>query len=98
VPAYLLANIDVTDPEGYKAYSAEVGPLIAAHGGRVLIRAGACDVVEGDWQPRRVVLIEFPSLDAARAFYHSPEYAPVKQIRLDNSTAEVTLIDGVAPS
>jgi len=95
VPGYLIANVDVTNPDGYRAYAEQVGDSIAAHGGRYLARAGATEVLEGDWQPHRLVILEFPTLDAARAFYRSAEYERVKPLRLANSRGQVVITAGL---
>ena len=96
MPAYLIANIEVTDPDGYRAYAERVGTTIAAHGGRYLARAGRCDVLEGDWQPGRLVILEFPSVEAAHTWYRSAEYEQVKPLRLANSRGQLVITDGLA--
>lgn len=95
MPAYLIADIDITDPVAYEAYKALVPASVAAHGGRFMIRGGAVEPKEGGWNPRRLTVIEFPSLDAARRFYDSPEYAPALAIRLESSNARLILADGL---
>jgi uncharacterized protein (DUF1330 family) len=97
MPAYLVAHIDVHDPAVFAEYRTRVEPIIEAFGGRYLIRGGALETLEGAEQQRRLVVIEFPSLDAARAFYHSPEYAPVLQLRLASAASEVVLVEGWRP-
>ena len=72
--AYLLVDCEVTDAERYERYKQLAPAAIAKFGGRYLARGGATDVLEGNWLPRRVVVLEFPSTDAARRFYDSPEY------------------------
>jgi uncharacterized protein (DUF1330 family) len=79
--AYLLANVDVSDAEAYKVYVERNTPLVQNHGGRFVVRGGRVDVLEGEWATHRVVLIEFPSGDAARAWYNSPEYQAIAPIR-----------------
>ena len=74
MPAYLIADIEVTDPVGYEEYKKRVPAIIAAHGGRYLARGGANEVLEGTWRPRRSAIIEFPSLASMKAFWESPEY------------------------
>jgi uncharacterized protein (DUF1330 family) len=91
---YLIANITVTDPEKFEEYRKAVPPLIAAHGGRYLIRGGKTEAVEGTDPFRRLVVLEFPSLAAAKAFYESPEYAPVLKLRLEASESQVVLVEG----
>jgi uncharacterized protein (DUF1330 family) len=91
---YLIANITVTDPAKFEEYRKAVPPLIAAHGGRYLIRGGKTEAVEGTDPFRRLVVLEFPSLAAAKAFYESPEYAPVLKLRLEASESQVVLVEG----
>lgn len=92
---YLIANINVTNPEGFKAYSAQVPALVAKHGGRYLVRGGNVDAKEGGDLFNRVVVIEFPNRAAANAFYGDPEYQPVLAIRLANAEGHLALISGV---
>jgi uncharacterized protein (DUF1330 family) len=96
VPAYVIANVDVRDPDTYEEYREAVPATIAEHGGRYLARGGATEVVEGDWEPKRLVIVEFPSLEAARAWVHSESYGPVKAIRHRTAETQLVLIDGVA--
>ena len=79
--AYVIADVEIADPESYKAYSARVPESIARHGGRFLARGGAVEHLEGDWQPQRLVVIEFPDLAAVRAWYDSEEYRELVPIR-----------------
>jgi uncharacterized protein (DUF1330 family) len=95
LPGYLILNGEVTDPDGYEEYKAGAQRVIAEHGGRYLARGGAVTAVEGDWLPR-VVVVEFPSYDAALAFYHSPEYQGLAEIRKRYSTSSVVIVEGLA--
>jgi uncharacterized protein (DUF1330 family) len=95
MPAYLIANVRVHDPERYRDYAALAGASVAAHGGRYLARGGETDELEGDWGPERVVVLEFPSLQAARAWYASPAYAEAKAIRQAAATGDFVFVDGV---
>jgi uncharacterized protein (DUF1330 family) len=95
VPGYLILNNVVTDPQGYEEYKAGAERLIAEHGGRYLVRGGVSTVPEGDW-PTRFVVVEFPSYDAALAFYRSPEYEELSAIRKRCSTSSVAIVDGYA--
>lgn len=95
--AYLLADIDVHDLAEYEEYRQRVPALIEAHGGRYLVRGGEAEVLEGDWQPRRAIVLEFPSMAHLRAFYDSPEYAPLRALRERVSHSRVVAVEGVAP-
>ena len=94
--AYVLAEIEITNPEGYKEYTAQVPATIAKYGGRFLVRGGAATMLEGNWPQQRRVLIEFPSVDAAKRWYDSPEYEKPKAMRRANSNGRLLLLEGVA--
>lgn len=95
MPAYLLADVDVRDSAAYEEYRQKVPGLIEAHGGRYLVRGGSAEVLEGDWSPRRTIVLEFPSMAHLRAFYDSPEYAPLKALRVRVSHSRVVAVEGV---
>jgi uncharacterized protein (DUF1330 family) len=92
--AYVIAEIEITNPEGYKEYTAMVPATVQQYGGRFLVRGGQSQVLEGDWPQRRRVLIEFASMDAARKWWDSPEYAKPKALRKANSNGRLLLIEG----
>jgi uncharacterized protein (DUF1330 family) len=92
MPAYLLANVDVSNAEGYKEYVERNTPLVQNHGGRFVVRGGHVEVLEGEWVTHRVVLIEFPNGDAARAWYNSPEYQAIAPIRQRNTRSGLLAI------
>ena len=94
MPAYVLAEIEITNPEGYKEYTAQVPATIARYGGRFVVRGGKAHVLEGDWPERRRVLIEFPTVDAARQWWESSEYAKPKEMRRANSKGRLLLMEG----
>jgi uncharacterized protein (DUF1330 family) len=91
---YLIANLDIQDQPTFQRYREEVVPLIQRYGGRYLIRGGEVETLEGHLGLKRLIVLEFPSVEAARAFYDSPEYQPVKQIRLQSAESEVALVGG----
>jgi len=97
MPGYLIANIKVTDPEGFERYRAGVPAVIAQYGGRYLVRGGAMERLENAEGFNRVVVLEFPSLDALRAFYFSPEYAPLLKLRLETTESQAVMIEGYVP-
>jgi len=92
---YLIAHIEVTDPEGFKDYGKAVPAVVAKFGGRYLIRGGEVEAVEGDWTVPRLVIIEFPSVADAWRFYESPEYQKILPLRLAASKGTVVFADGV---
>jgi uncharacterized protein (DUF1330 family) len=93
--AYLISTIEISDAAGYEEYKKLVPPALAKYGGRFVVRGGDIEYKEGDWRPKRVVVVEFESMDKARAFYDSTEYTLAKQIRLRTSTGSVLFVAGV---
>jgi uncharacterized protein (DUF1330 family) len=93
--AYIHGDIDITDPAAYEEYRRLVPAMIAAHGGRYLVRGGATNVLEGDAAPKRQVILEFPDMDRLLAFYNSAEYQPLKNLRQKCSTGNLVAIAGV---
>jgi len=98
MPAYLIANIDVTDPALFEQYRAQVPAVIAQYGGKYAVRGGAVETVEGSAPFKRLVVLEFASMAALKAFYSSPEYAPLIALRQKSSRGAVVLVDGYAPA
>ena len=98
MPAYLYANVEVTDPAAYETYRARVPALIAAHGGRYLVRGGAVEVLEGDATPQRQVILEFPDMAHLKAFYAAPEYQELIGIRQGASRGTLLAIEGMVPA
>ena len=94
--AYVIAEVNVTDPQLYQEYAKGVPATIAAYGGKYLVRGGATDIKEGDWMPKRVVVLEFPSMERARSWYDSPEYKPLLALRLRAASAKLILVEGAA--
>ena len=94
MPAYVIAEIEVTNPEGYKGYTAVVGESIRQYGGRFLVRGGPVQSLEGDWPERRRVILEFPSKEAAQKWWDSPEYVKPKEMRRANSKGRLLLLEG----
>jgi uncharacterized protein (DUF1330 family) len=90
--AYVIFDVEIRDQTEYQEYMRQVKPVIEAAGGRYLVRGGAHKVVEGNWYPRRLVLLEFPSMAAAQDFYLSPEYQALKALRLRSSTAHAAVV------
>lgn len=92
--AYVLAEIEITNLEGYKGYTSQVIATIQQYGGRFLHRGGPVHVLEGEWPERRRVIIEFPSVEAAQKWWDSPEYAGPKALRRANSKGRLLLLEG----
>ncbi len=92
---YLIANINIHDGDHFADYAAQVPGIIAKHNGRYLVRGGESEVVEGSWQPQRVVVLEFPSRHDADNFINDPEYAPIAAIRHEAAHTDLVIVDGV---
>lgn len=93
--AYVIVEIDVTDPEQYEKYKAASPAAIAAAGGRFLVRGGELAVLEGDWNPPRIVLLEFDDLEAAQRWYDSELYRQARQLRAGAATFRAVVVRGV---
>jgi uncharacterized protein (DUF1330 family) len=96
--AYIYADVEVTDPVAYEEYRRQVPAIIAAHGGRYLVRGGASELLEGPSAPHRLVILEFPDMAALRAFYGSDAYRPMIALRQKASRSTLYAVEGVAPA
>ena len=95
MPAYVIADVEVTDPDLFTEYRGLVEPIVKAFGGRYLARGGNSRLVEGERSPNRSVIIEFDSMEQAIAWHDSEEYAPVKDMRLRSANTHLVIVDGV---
>lgn len=93
--AYLIVDLEVLDPVAYEDYRRDVPAIIAAHGGRYLVRGGAARLLEGDRQPQRQVVLEFPTMDHLQAFYDDPDYAPLKALRMRVARGTLVAVQGL---
>jgi uncharacterized protein (DUF1330 family) len=93
--AYLIAHVDLHDMAAYEDYRRQVPAVIAQYGGRYLVRGGATDVLEGEWPPRRHVVLEFPTMAALKSFWDSPEYRPLRALRERAATSSIAAVEGV---
>ncbi len=96
--AYVINDMEVTDPALLEEYKKLSPATVAQYGGRFLARGGTMEVLEGAWQPKRLVILEFPSLAQAKAWVNSPEYAPARRVRQQASRSNLVVVDGVAPA
>jgi uncharacterized protein (DUF1330 family) len=94
MPAYFIADVQVTDPAAYDGYRPLAAASIAKFGGRFVVRGGKVDLLEGEPEPERIVVIEFPDADTARRWYRSEEYQRALKIRLSASRGRVFLVEG----
>jgi uncharacterized protein (DUF1330 family) len=95
MPAYIIVDIEVTDPVGYEEYKRLAHHTVLASGGRYIVRGGRAERLEGRWEPHRVVVLEFPDAERARAWWSSEEYRPAKALRAETAKTEMILVEGV---
>jgi uncharacterized protein (DUF1330 family) len=94
--AYVIVDVEVLNPEPYEEYRKQVPATLQPYGGRFIVRGGKYQTLEGEWEPQRIVVLEFPSMEQARAWYNSPEYQDVMSIREEHArTHFLTLVEGV---
>lgn len=94
MPAYVIVQISVQDPTTYERYKELAPPSIGVYGGRYLVRGGNITTLEGDWDPGRFVILEFPDRESAQAWWDSPEYAEAKLLRQASALTQMILVDG----
>jgi uncharacterized protein (DUF1330 family) len=92
--AYVIAEIEVTEPATYEEYRKQVLPVVNKYAGKFLVRGGNVKSKEGGWQPKRIVVLEFPSMEQAEKFYGSPEYAPLIKLRQKASKGRLIIVEG----
>jgi uncharacterized protein (DUF1330 family) len=93
--AYVVVDLEVTDPAGFDEYKQQVPETIARYGGRYVVRGGDTETLEGQWAPKRVVILQFPDRAAAKAWWSSQEYAAPKALRQRCARTQLILVDGV---
>jgi uncharacterized protein (DUF1330 family) len=92
--AYVIVEVAIHDHKEYEEYKKLTPVSIAAYGGRFVIRGAKTESLEGNWNPERIVVLEFPSIERAKEWYNSSEYAPAKKIRHENATSKMILVEG----
>lgn len=92
--AYFIVDVKVSDPQNYDVYRQLVGPTLERYGGKFIARGGATETIEGDWQPERLVILEFEDTEQFKRWYNSPEYVEAREIRFKASTARAVLTQG----
>jgi uncharacterized protein (DUF1330 family) len=96
MPAYVIASVtDAWDQDKLVEYRERNTDVVAAHGGRFVVRGGRQEILEGDYTPVRVVVIEFPDVDAARGWYESDDYAPLRELRQSASKTDIYVVEGI---
>ena len=95
MPAYVIVETDIHDPEQYEQYKAASPAAVAGGGGRFVVRGGELAVLEGDWEPTRLVVLEFEDLEAVKRWYDSPEYQAAKKLREGAANLRMVAVQGV---
>jgi uncharacterized protein (DUF1330 family) len=93
--AYIIVEIEVTDPAGYEEYKKLAGATVAQHGGKYIVRGGATEVLEGDWQPKRIVILQFDSMQRAKEWLNCAEYREPRKMRHRTAKTKMILVEGV---
>ena len=93
--AYVILDIEVIDADGYAQYKELAPPSLALYSGKYIARGGQTETLEGDWQPNRLVILEFPSVDQARSWLNSPEYAPARALRHKYARTQTVVTEGL---
>jgi uncharacterized protein (DUF1330 family) len=95
MPAYVIADVEVTDPIGFEEYRKSVTAVIAAHGGTYVARGGAVEALEGNRLPTRLTILKFDSVAQAKAWYESPEYRPLRDLRKKTTKSKLLIVEGL---
>lgn len=95
MPAYIIVDVNITDPAEYEEYKKLTPASIASYGGKFIVRGAPVEILEGDWQPGRFVILEFPSLSIAKDWWNSEEYTAARIIRQRAATTNMIVVDGV---
>ena len=98
MPAYVVVDVVVRDRDAYERYKQMAAPTVSAYGGRYVVRGGSTQTLEGSWAPSRLVILEFPTAEAGRAWWNSPEYQPAKALRQTCAGTDMLLVEGVPSS
>jgi len=93
--AYVVVDIEVTDPEGYKEYVKVAPQTVELYGGKYIARGGHNETLEGKWQAKRLVILEFPSVEQAKKWLDSPEYAPARKLRHQYARTNMVVVEGL---
>ncbi len=93
--AYIVVDIEITDPSEYQTYAQQTAATLERYGGKFLVRGGNPETLEGDWKTKRLVILEFPGAEQAKSWYDSPEYSAIKGIRHRSAISRMLLVHGV---
>jgi uncharacterized protein (DUF1330 family) len=95
--AYVIVDIEITDPQRYEEYKALAAPMVTAYDGQYVVRGGEARTLEGTWEPGRIVVLKFPSIERAKEWWASDAYQPAKALRHASANTEMILVEGVSP-
>jgi uncharacterized protein (DUF1330 family) len=95
MPAYVIVEIDIVDPVGYEEYKKLAGATVEKHGGRYIVRGGPVETLEGDWNPKRIVILEFESMQRAKEWLNCEEYREPRKMRHRTAKTKMILVEGV---
>ena len=93
--AYALIDVEVTDQSVFAEFRERAPAVVEAHGGRFLVRGGATEVVQGDWTPHRVVIVEFDSVERVKSWWNSPDHTKLRALLDRSSKSTMTIVEGV---
>ncbi|MCX7838304.1 MAG: DUF1330 domain-containing protein [Anaerolineae bacterium] len=94
MPAYVVVDITIHDPVGYEEYKKLAPAAVAAYGGKYIARGGAVETLEGTWSPKRLVILEFPTVERAKQWLNSEEYRPARELRHKTATTQMIVVEG----
>jgi uncharacterized protein (DUF1330 family) len=95
MPAYIISEIDVTDPVGYEEYKKQAGDTVGKYGGQYIVRGGHAETLEGDWKPKRIVVLKFASAERAKAWLNSEEYREPRKMRHRTANTRMIVVEGL---
>jgi uncharacterized protein (DUF1330 family) len=95
MPAYIIVEIEITDPVGYEEYKKRAAATVEQYGGKYVARGGACETLEGDWKPKRIVVLQFDNMERAKAWLNSPEYIEPRKQRHRTAKTRMILAEGL---
>jgi uncharacterized protein (DUF1330 family) len=93
--AYIIVDLEITEPVEYEEYKKLAGATVEKYGGKYIVRGGKCETLEGDWKPKRIVVLEFENAERAKAWLNSPEYAEPRKMRHRTAKTQMILVEGM---
>ena len=95
MPVYIIVEIDILDPVGYEEYKKLAGATVKKYGGKYIVRGGKTEVLEGDWKPKRIVILQFENMERAKAWLNCAEYAEPRKMRHRTAKTRMVLVEGL---